>query len=59
MKVDWLPLDGVEDGDFVVSFFFATSDNNYLHYVNYASEDAKSTMVGIYLDSEKPAEDEE
>ncbi len=62
MKIDWLPLDGVEDGDFVCSFFFATSDNNYLHYVNYATfdptdEDAKSTMIGIYLDSEKPKEE--
>ena len=59
MKVDWLPLDGVEDGDFVCSFFFATSDNNYLHYVNYASEDAKSTMIGIYLPGDEPEEDEE
>ena len=54
----------LEDGEFVCSFFFATNDNNYVHYVNYATfdptdEDAKSTMIGIYLDSEKPEEDEE
>ena len=64
IKVDWLALDGVEDGEFVCSFFFASDDNNYLHYVNYATfdpadEDAKSTMIGIYLDSEKPEEEEE
>ncbi|MBO4554849.1 MAG: hypothetical protein J5713_03615 [Clostridia bacterium] len=64
IKTDWLALDGVEDGEFVCSFFFATNDNNYVHYVNYATfdpndEDAKSTMIGIYLDSEKPEEDEE
>lgn len=64
MKVDWLALDGVEDGEFNCSFFFATDDNNYLHYINYTTfdkdaEDAKSEMIGIYLDSEKPEEDEE
>ena len=58
MKVDWLPLDGVEDGDFKASFFFATSDNNYLHYVNYMSEDTKSTMIGIYLPGDEPKEEE-
>lgn len=63
MKVNWLKLDGVEDGDFICSFFFATDDNNYMHYINYATfdptdEDAKSTMIGIYLDSEKPEEEE-
>ena len=60
MKTDWLPLDVVGD-DF---YFFASNDNNYIHYINYLTfdkdaEDAKSAMVGIYLDSEKPEEDEE
>ena len=62
MKTDWLPLDGVEDGDFALSAFFATDDNNYLHYVNYLTmedEESKSIMLGIYLDSEKPEEKEE
>ena len=59
MKVDWLPLDGVEDGDFKCSFFFATGDNNYLHYVKYTEDEPKSTMIGIYLDAEKPEEDAE
>jgi len=60
IKVDWLVLDGVEDGDFAASFFFATADNNYMHYVNYTEGDeVKSKMVGIYLDSEKPEETEE
>ena len=60
IKVDWLKVDVVEDN----FYFFATSDNNYVHYINYLTfdkdaEDAKSTMIGIYLDSEKPEEDEE
>ena len=60
MKVDCLALDFVGDN----FYFFATSDNNYIHYIDYLTfnkdaEDAKSTMIGIYLDSEKPEEDEE
>ena len=60
MKVDWLPLDTAGNN----LYFFATNDNNYVHYIDYTTfnkdaEDAKSTMVGIYLDSEKPTEDEE
>ena len=58
MKADWLPLDGAGDN----FYFFATNDNNYIHYINYLTfdkdaEDAKSTMLGIYLDSEKPEEE--
>ena len=58
MKADWLPLDGAGDN----FYFFASNDNNYIHYINYLTfdkdaEDAKSTMVGIYLDSEKPEEE--
>lgn len=58
MKIDWLPLDGVEDGDFKCSFFFATNDNNYLHYIKYADSEPKSTMVGIYLPADEPKEEE-
>ncbi|MBO4381276.1 MAG: hypothetical protein J5815_03900 [Clostridia bacterium] len=58
MKIDWLALDVIGDD----LYYFATSDNSYVHYIDYLrfnkdAEDAKSEMIGIYLDSEKPAED--
>ncbi len=60
IKTDWLKLEF--DGSDV--YYFTSADNNYLHAINVDTfdkdaEDAASTMLGIYLDAEKPAEDEE
>lgn len=60
IKVDWLPIEC--DGNNV--YFFSSDDKNYIHTVNLltfdpTAEDAKSTFVGIMLDSDKPVEDDE
>ncbi len=54
MKVDWLKLDFVGDD----LFFFATSDNNMMHYVNVKTfdkdaKDAKSEYAGFVRDEDE------
>ncbi len=60
IKIDWLKLEFVDSN----LYYFTSADNNYMHTINIDTfdkdaEDAASTMIGIYLDEEKPEEDEE
>ncbi len=55
IKTDWLKLEF--DGSDI--YYFTSADNNYIHTINVDSfdknaEDAKSAMLGIYLEAEKP-----
>lgn len=58
MKIDWLPLE--VDGNML--YFYTNDDNDYLYaldFVNYDADnkDTEASMIGIYLDADKPAQE--
>jgi len=60
MKIDWYPLEF--DGKYM--YYYTDEDNNYLYCVDVTNydpdkEETFGKMVGIYLDSEIPSEDDD